>query len=158
MATTDLGAVELEVELEWSGSLGTRSWIELDNRGNGMLVCRAAVGPGNVPRLVLGSANGEWPRDVLWDALDRALLVDEPGAVGALLVDYGEGFAVLVGRPSLEHFAAQVAAAAAVMRVSWGWDESSSILVRIDDRPWRVWPRFKQGVWIAVVEGGTRFE
>jgi len=51
------------------------------------------------------------------------------------------------GKWAVETF--DLAAAIAVIKASCGWDESSSILIMINNAEVRVWPRFDGRQWIV---------
>jgi hypothetical protein len=59
------------------------------------------------------------------------------------------GWAQLITAPDEEFNHFNLAAAIAVIKVSCGWDESSSIVVAINNAEVRVWPRFDGQQWIA---------
>jgi len=59
------------------------------------------------------------------------------------------GWAQVITAPDEEFNHFNLAAAIAVIKASCGWDESSSIVVTINNAEVRVWPRFDGQQWIA---------
>lgn len=85
----------------------------------------------------------------------RKLLADHVGDRGvAFVLDQGKGWVTLVGSDAeaVEHFAAAVA----VVRTCWGWDDSKVFTVTIDEREFSVAPVFKGDVWTARPEPVSR--
>jgi hypothetical protein len=85
----------------------------------------------------------------------RALLEGHVGTRGvAFVLDQQPGRMTLIGSDaeSVEHFAA----AAAVVRTCWGWDESTLFSVIVDELEFTVAPKFDGEVWTARPEAVSR--
>ncbi|MFO7565632.1 MAG: hypothetical protein R6X02_23520 [Enhygromyxa sp.] len=85
----------------------------------------------------------------------RRMLAEHGGARGvAFVLTQGPGFAALVGSELelVEHFAA----AAAVVRTCWGWDDRSMFTITVDEAEFTVGLRFDGEVWTARPEQVSR--
>jgi hypothetical protein len=85
----------------------------------------------------------------------RRLLAEHVGGRGiAFVLDQGPGFAVLVGSDAelVEHFAAAVA----VVRTCWAWDEEKHYTVTVDELEFNVGLEFDGEVWTAWPEQVSR--
>lgn len=85
----------------------------------------------------------------------RRLLTEHVGARGiAFVIDQGPGFAALVGSDGelVDHFAAAVA----VVRTCWAWDEEPMFTVTVDELEFNVQLEFNGEVWTAWPEQVSR--
>ncbi|HLT35108.1 MAG TPA: hypothetical protein VK034_02460 [Enhygromyxa sp.] len=85
----------------------------------------------------------------------RRLLAEHAGSCAvAFVLSQAPGHVALVGSDTelVEHFAAAVA----VVRTCWGWDESQVFTVVVDELEFTVAPRFDGEVWTARPEAVSR--
>jgi hypothetical protein len=83
----------------------------------------------------------------------RTLLRETVGDRGvAFILDQTPGHVAVVGSDAelVEHFAAAVA----VVRTCWGWDDSQAFTVNVDELEFHVAPSFDGEVWTALVRRG----
>lgn len=79
--------------------------------------------------------------------LQRALKGLHPGAIISVVANDSEGFCICSSELKANVAAFSAAAAVAVVKSSWGWDQSDPILVRINGNEIRVRPRFDGNCW-----------
>jgi hypothetical protein len=89
----------------------------------------------------IGQAECEAVCDYLRKTNDKA-------AIGFYIADR-EGWAQVITAPDEEFDSFNLAAAISVIKKSCGWDESSFMVVMINNAEVRVWPRFDGRHWIA---------
>ena len=139
------------VRLSRPATLSADDFMQRADDGGLLQVCRAAVQTPDVrARVALF-----WPADPNAASLTLAELAvasaGEPaGTVAALVRAAAEGRVALELPRGSEAYAPAVAAVAAVMRVSWAWDESPAIRVTVNGAHATLAPRFTDGVWEAV--------
>ena len=144
------------VELLGTGESGT---LEIDARGGqAVQVCRAMVSLAGRGRRVTLYMSAEVPAAAPSAAIVARLHEGEaPDAIAVRVLE------ATVGRISVECPVAEasevfaVGAAAAVMRASWAWDESSMI-VSVNGAPVALELEFVHGMWYAAEAGGERAE
>lgn len=80
-------------------------------------------------------------------AIRRVLAEHARAREVAFLIDQGPGYAAVVGSEAelVDHFAAAVA----VVRSCWGWDESTLFTVHVDEFEFAVALEFSGEVWTA---------
>ncbi len=116
-------------------------------------VCRASVrrdgGPSRGITLLFDMRGLEMPTEVDLSFVQEAL--PSHGTVAGLLMAQSGSVDVLVSADSVEA-GEDIALAAAVVAVSWGWDESAHIHVTLNDgRDWNITPSFQNGTWTATI-------
>ena len=152
----DAMAQVFKVTLAWSGSLSANDFVSVD-RGQYLQVCRARVeSSGRTERLLLGLATDSSSIVALKTALTRALALEAPATQAVLVTDSQEGSAVAAIEGESEWLPLPVAAAVAVMRACWGWDESPTINVCVNGQTWESSPRYNGDQWTAVVSSESR--
>ncbi|HWT03037.1 MAG TPA: hypothetical protein VN256_22495 [Pyrinomonadaceae bacterium] len=72
-------------------------------------------------------------------------------SVAFLAVDR-EGYACVISDDGRGDSYFPVAAAVAVIKASWGWDESERLLIRVNDREMRVRAHYDGGRWVVSEE------
>jgi hypothetical protein len=88
--------------------------------------------------------------EVTLASLDAAIAAEPAGTIGVLVRDGGEGqIAVEVGRDQ-ELRVFPIAAATAVMRASWGWEESRTVHVSVNAIRQAIAPRYTRDGWAAI--------
>jgi hypothetical protein len=92
------------------------------------------------------------------EAINRNLRETNARATISFRVDDREGWAQVITAPDEKFDPFNLAAAIAVIKASWGWDESRPIVVMITGAEVRVWPRVEGGQWVAVDRGETGCE
>lgn len=131
---------------------GLRTDVEVATLASGhdVQICRTFVQRGSAPgrdvTLLLDMYGRALPTQA--DLTDLARTRPGDGLLaGVLSGRSGEVTAVVL--PKDDACADDVAAAAAVCAVSWGWDESECIEVKINDRAWSIAPVFRDDTWVA---------
>jgi hypothetical protein len=85
----------------------------------------------------------------------RTLLTEHVGNRGvAFVMEHSPGYVSLIGSDA--HVAEHFAAAAAVVRTCWGWDESKVFTINVDELEFTVEPEFNGEVWTAWPEPVSR--
>ena len=111
-----------------------------------------------VSRWVVQGSNGEESEQVLVssvaaDPVSKKLVADLnmkiPGGQVSAVVEDTQGFARVHSKDGSPQNAFHVAACVAVMKASWGWDESAPIVVRVDDDEFEMYPSFDGKAWMA---------
>ena len=87
------------------------------------------------------------PQDKHRDVLS-VLANQNPQSVVGLITRDSEGSATVLAKAQ-GHQQFPVAAAVAVYKASWGWDESLPIVVRVDEDEFEIYARFDGKAWIA---------
>jgi hypothetical protein len=70
-------------------------------------------------------------------------------AIISFIIAEREGWAQVITAPGEEFNPFNLAAAIAVLKASWGWDESKPIVVMINGAEVRIWPRVHERQWAA---------
>ena len=78
----------------------------------------------------------------------RLLANENPQCIVGLITRESEGSATVLSKAQ-GHEQFPVAAAVAVYKASWGWDESLPIVVRVDEDEFEIYARFDGKAWIA---------
>jgi hypothetical protein len=71
-------------------------------------------------------------------------------AIISFIIAEREGWAQVITAPDEEFNPFNLAAAIAILKASWGWDESRPIVVMINGAEVRIWPDAEAGKWVAV--------
>jgi len=120
--------------------------------GRLLQVCRATVGMADATqRVALVLPADADAAAIMLDSLGAILAEESVGTIVALLRETGEGWATVEVSRQHETRSLSVAAAAAVMQASWGWDESRTIVVAVNGIPIAVEPRFTGESWTVGV-------
>ena len=128
----------------------TKSEIVTLQSGVEVQVCRASVQRAHAPSLEVVLLLDAFGRTLASSAGLRQLThLTSPAGILAGLLSARSGEAVVVTLPECEGAAEDVALTAAVCAASWGWDESESIRVQMNDRSWSVVSSFQDGQWMA---------
>jgi hypothetical protein len=117
--------------------------------GEHIQICRATVGEEDAAQHIVLFLPAPFADPLTLDSLTPALSREPAGTVGALLRASAEGRATVEVLGEHSSCARQVAAVAAVMRASWGWDESPTIVVTVNGTPLDVAPRCIGDRWTA---------
>jgi hypothetical protein len=137
------------VRLEHTGPVAVDDFVKAPS-GKLVQVCRATVASDSStePIAIFVPAHFDEPLGAI-DTLAALTAAESAGTVGVLLRAYAEGRAMVEASPVHETRALVIAAAVAVMRVGWGWDESAAIVVGVNAVSITVEPRFEGTVWIV---------
>jgi hypothetical protein len=81
------------------------------------------------------------------DDLQRTLKGLHPDAIVSVVANDAEGFCICSSELKENVPAFSAAAAVAVVKSSWGWDESDPMLVRVNGNEIRVRPRYHGNCW-----------
>jgi len=127
--------------------LGPEDFVTLPS-GEVLQICRAAVDTADgVKSITLFLASDAAPLTL--NSLVTVLAAEASGTIGALVRTEADGRATVeLAREHGAHTPA-VAAATAVMRASWAWDESPTIIVTVNGATIPVAPRFTDDGWTA---------
>jgi hypothetical protein len=79
-------------------------------------------------------------------------------AIISFIIADREGWSQVITAPDEKFDPFNLAAAIAVIKASWGWDESRPIVVIINGAEVRVWPRVDARQWVAVDREETSCE
>jgi|SoiMethySBSTD1v2_1073268.scaffolds.fasta_scaffold107274_2 hypothetical protein len=91
-------------------------------------------------------------------AINRKLRERNAGVTISFYIADREGWAQVITAPDEEFNLFNLAAAISVIKRSCGWDESSFMVVKINDAEVHVWPRFDGQHWIAEDREGANCE
>jgi hypothetical protein len=141
------------VRLATIGPLGADDFAT-DAAGRTFQVCRAAVQtPEGEIRVALHWPVAADPTSSSLASLTELTSRNSPGIIAALVRESAEGRVTAEVDQTDEVHAPAVAAAAAIMRVSWAWDESATIAVAVNGKCIPLAPRFNGEVWQTVEIG-----
>jgi hypothetical protein len=136
------------VDLFSAGPPGAPELVE-HHAGQHLLVCRATVQQAEmVDRIVLFMPSPG--SEVTLASLAAAIAAEPAGTIGVLVRDGGEGQIAVEIRRDQEPRAFPIAAATAVMRASWGWEESRTVHVSVNAIPQAIAPRDTRDGWAAI--------
>ena len=143
--------VEAAVILERSGEpMSEEDFLEIAPEQY-LQICQAQVTVEGVMRIYrLLGAEHIW-KDSHLRSLALDLIDEHSDAESALIVESQQGNAVVYINKRLEPKIVEIAAAVAVMKASWGWDESPFFVVEINNYRCLVWTRFNGDHRIAEV-------
>jgi hypothetical protein len=120
--------------------------------GRYVQVCRARVLTADFAKhLLLVFAYTDETSDITLESVAVALSNEAPKTEVVLVTESKEGRAAAIIDSGGEDQISHVAGAVAVMQVSWGWDESPIIIVRVNDTVQYVSPRYDGRHWNAFV-------
>ena len=123
----------------------------VDQPSGRMLACRATVAsPDGLARITLFMATDGDRSPSTLDSLPPLMVAEPAGTIGALVRETAEGRATVEVNREDEPNSRSVAAAVAVMRASWGWDESPAIIVTVNSAALTIAPQFTSDGWTAV--------
>ncbi len=83
------------------------------------------------------------------EGLLRKLKASNPAAMVSFVVKDSEGYSAVVSEDKVSLNSFPIAASIAVIKASWGWDESDAIIVRVNDAEFRIHARYDGDNWIA---------
>ncbi|HJU55026.1 MAG TPA: hypothetical protein VJ715_10650 [Pyrinomonadaceae bacterium] len=89
------------------------------------------------------------PSAELREVVSRDFLAANPEFIVAFLAGDDKGHASVISDNRDGHSDFPVAAAVAVFKTSWGWDESESFLIRVNDREMRVRAHSDGSEWVV---------
>ena len=137
------------VRLSRTGPPGTHDFVA--HPSGQLQVCRATVATGDrIEHFTLFLPADTQAAPIAFDSLP-AVSEEVADSVDVLVRETGGGRAIVEVSQDHESRAVPVASAVAVMRASWGWDETPTIVVTVNDAPVAVAPRFTKDGCTALV-------
>jgi hypothetical protein len=139
------------VQLKRTGPLTTEDFVAFAS-GARLQVCRAIVQSAGISHrvtlLLLPSAEADAPGS----GPPGQPAADEPtGTITALVAQTEQAQSTVTIDSAHEKFASSVAAAVAVMRASWGWEETPQMCIHVNGTRIVVEPRYSGTTWEATI-------
>jgi hypothetical protein len=143
------------VELARVGPLSAEDFVAYGS-GARLQMCRATVHTAQGEhRIALVLLLPEHESPLVRPSIEELVSVESAGTIPALVAGGScEQSLVTIGLEHEEH-APLVAAAVAVMRASWGWEETTPMRIRVNDRPMVVAPRYAGTTWETTIEADS---
>ena len=139
------------VDLARMGPLGADDFVACAN-GTRLQVCRATVqsaqGAQRITLILLPSDDNSSP---MFASYREVAAEEPPGTIPALVTHGLEEQSTVTIDPVHEPYACPIAAAVAVMRASWGWDESPSMRINVNGRRIAVVPHYSGAAWQTTI-------
>jgi hypothetical protein len=131
--------------------VGAEDFIAYAN-GTRHQVCRATVRSARDAQrilLILLSQEGESSQPLA--SLTELAASEPPGAISAFVAHGLEDRSIVTVDPVHVAHSSQIAAAVAVMRASWAWDQSPAMRISVNGRRFAVVPRYSGTTWEATI-------